>query len=272
MNKDILHFVQVPFTGLGLWNGYRGDEWFRYRIKLFKKYTLNSLLNQTDKNFILWLAFREEERSNEDCQRLYRHLKEVCPFPVIFTYGGLMFWDDKYLNDDLLGRLKTVLPTLKEVVGNKKWIYVTIQPSDDLYHLKAIEEINAQQPADRKALLHDKGFMYNELTKQLAEWLPSTNPPFYTLIYPVETFLDPVKHYEYVKDIKTHEEIPDIFDCTKLSDYKYCVIVHKQNISTSWLHRFRGKILSNRKGRNILKEFGVDNNPKVALKKYKKYN
>ena len=104
MNNTI-HFVQIPFTGLGLQNGYRGDEWLKYRIEIFKNYTLKSLLNQTEKNFVTWLCFREEERKNLQVVELYAYLTSL-NIPVIFTFGGIVFWDDKYPNDNLLERLK----------------------------------------------------------------------------------------------------------------------------------------------------------------------
>ena len=62
-NKKFIHFVYCPFTGVGI-KGYSGDEWFKYRIKLFRDYTLKSLQNQTDKDFVIWLSFRPEERGN----------------------------------------------------------------------------------------------------------------------------------------------------------------------------------------------------------------
>ena len=57
----IAHLISVPFTGLGLHGGYRGDSWFKYRVEVFKKYTLPSLMNQTNKDFTIWLQFRPEE-------------------------------------------------------------------------------------------------------------------------------------------------------------------------------------------------------------------
>jgi len=67
-NKDILHLIYIPVTGVGVGNGvtqgYRGDEWFAYRIQLFANWTLPSLLNQTNKNFCI-MAIIPARRKDE---------------------------------------------------------------------------------------------------------------------------------------------------------------------------------------------------------------
>lgn len=249
----------VPFTGLGLKGGYRGDKWFKYRIEIFKKYTLNSLLKQTDRNFILWLAFREEERYNPICNRFKRYLEGIPNFKFVFTYGGCPIWDDKYKEDNLLERLHKILPQLKKYINEETWVYETMQPSDDMYTMGAIEEINRQEPRKRGILTHFRGSVFNKQTQRLADWNPTTiNPPFYTIMYPVEDFLDPQKHFDYMKDSKSHEDVIRLFDSVKLPDYRYCVMVHEKNISTNWWHPFRGRIYSWEEGRRIMRDnFGV---------------
>ena len=258
MNKDTLHLMMVPFTGLGEFGGYRSDSWFKHRIIIFKQFTLNGLLKQTDQNFTLWCSFRPEERENPICQELYTYLKEVCTFPVVFTYGGLPFWDDKFPNDNLFERLKIMLPQLKETVGDYKWILETIQPSDDTYHKDFVKEVNKQEPAYKRSFLHSNGYVYDMINKRLAEWRPITNPPFYTIVYPRDVFLDPVKRFKYCKEYRSHESAATAFKSVKLADGQYCVGVHKGNISTSWWHPFRCKEIKGKKAQKILKGFGIE--------------
>lgn len=258
--NNIIHFVMIPFTGLGLKGGYRGDKWFKYRIKIFKEYTLKSLLNQTDKNFILWLAFREEERYNPICNKFKRYLEGIPNFKFVFTYGGIPIWDDKYKNDNLLERLHLILPQLKSYINGEQWVYETMQPSDDMYSSTAMEEINKQEPEKRGILSHFRGFILNKQTQRVAEWNPTTiNPPFYTIMYPIEDFLDPVKHFNYFKNSKSHEDVIRLFNPIRLPDNRYCVLVHEKNISTNWWHPFRGKVYSWKEGREIMKKgFNVE--------------
>lgn len=258
MKKDFIHLLMVPFTGLGLHGGYRGDDWFRHRIKIFKEYTLKSLLNQTNRDFIIWLCFRPEEKDNPICQKFARYMLRIDQ-PCIFTFGGIPIWDDKYKNDNLLERLKVILPELESAIKKKEYIYETCQPSDDFYHRKEVEEIQEHKPAKRKTLIHFKGFVLNKETQRVAEWNPTTiNPPFYTIMYPYDIFFDPQKHFDYMRGSKSHEDVIRLFDCVKLPDYRYCVMVHERNISTNWWHPFRGRIYSRPEGREILKNFGID--------------
>jgi len=265
--KDTIHLIQIPFTGLGLQNGYRGDEWLRHRIEIFKNYTLKSLLNQTEKRFVTWLCFREKEKTNLQVIELFAYLTSL-NFPVIFTFGGIVFWDDKYPNDNLLERLKITLPELKNIVGNKKYVYETILASDDMYHKDAFKTIQQQEFREQKALVHWKGFILNQETGQLAEWKPIENhlPPFYTIMYPADVFMNPEKHFEYMKGYKSHEDIERLFDCVKLPDYRYCVVTHGKNISTTWQwhrlfklirHPFIGREFKGEKKEKWLREFGV---------------
>jgi len=263
MKKDFIHILQIPFTGLGLHNGYRGDDWFKYRINLFKQYTLKSLLNQTCKDFVVWFQFRPEERTNPLTKEFYDYLFELKDFNVIFTFGGITIWDDKYspaiAKKRLLKSLKMSLPVLEEYLEtDKQFVYETLQPSDDLFNLKEVEEIQKQIPAERKVLSHSKGYLLNKQDFKLAEWNPTTNPPFYTIMFPADVFFDPQKHFEYMRGYKSHEDIVRLFNSVRLPDYRYCVMVHEKNISTNWWHPFRGKVYSKAEAKEILKNFGIE--------------
>ena len=245
MTKDFCHLVMVPMTGLGLHDGYRGDKWFAYRIELFKNYTLESLLNQTNRNFTIWISFRPEEQDNPLTRKFYQYMSKTDQ-PFVFTFGGLCFWDDKYPDniekDRLQKHLEASLPELEEVLAGKKYAYMTIQPSDDVYHTRMIESIQQQEYQFKRALIHWKGYVFNEQTKQLAEWKPFKGhlPPFYTIMYPADVFLDPKKHFDYMRGFRSHEDITKLFNCIQLPDYRYCVLTHEKNISTAWnWHRLR---------------------------------
>ena len=263
--KNFIHFCMIPFTGLGLHGGYRGDSWFKYRIGLFKKYTLQSLLNQTNRNFITWIAVRPEERFNPICQEFHKFMMKLKDFPCVFTYGGIPIWDDKYKNDNLLERLEKTLPELKRFLKDEQWVYETCQPSDDVFHINEMKEIQEKEPKENRTLIHDKGYVFNEETQRLAEWNPLINPPFHTVMFPADVFFDPKKHFDYMKNSINHEDIIRKFDCVKLPDKRYCVVVHGKNISTNWWHPFRGKVFNWEEGKEILKDFGMCITPPTNL-------
>jgi hypothetical protein len=275
-NNHICHLVMTPFTGLGAAKGFRGDEWFKNRIKIFKENTLKSLQNQTNQFFVHWITFRPEEAENPLTQELF---KDLCTqeWRTIFTFGGNMFWDDKF-NDtepkNFKKRIKDTLasPTgLKDLVGDAAYVYETILASDDMYHKDTIESIQQQPFGYKKAVVHQNGYIRDLNTGQLGEWLPPEGhlPPFYTIMYPADVFLDPQKHFDYLKGYKSHEDVEKLFDCVRLPDNRYMVNVHGNNISTSWMgykhealhktqHDFIGKEIKNeKKKQEILKAFGV---------------
>lgn len=267
-NNPVCHLVMTPFTGLGK-PKFRGDEWYKQRIEIFKKYTLKSLQSQTNKFFVHWMMFRPEEQKNRLTQGLFSYLCGI-EWKTFFTFGGICFWDDKYWFEkkNLYKRLKDTLPALKEIVGDAQYVYETILASDDMYHKDVIESIQGQPFAYKRALVHQNGYIYNDQTGDLAEWKPTAGhlPPFYTIMYPADVFLDPKKHLEYLKGYKSHEDIKKVFDCVRLPDWRYCVIVHGKNISTSWKwhrdpttilnHPFIGKEIKEGKEK-ILKQFGL---------------
>jgi hypothetical protein len=250
--SDFIHFLYTPFTGLGLHKvngypvrGYKGDEWLKYRIEIFKNYTLKSLLNQTNRDFIHWLSFRPEERTNKMVQQLYALLCLI-EYPCIFTFDGLMFWDDKFLSDDLLARLGKTLPELEEQLKDKfegkRYVLETLVPSDDMYHKDMVESVQAEPYSHKRALIHWNGYVYNQVTNQFGTWNPPKGscPPFYTVMYPLDDFLNPKKHFNYWWNFKSHEDIEKCFRCKRMPDNRYCVLVHKENISTAWDIRERG--------------------------------
>jgi len=59
------HIYQCPFTGkTPHGDGFSGQEWYEQRAELFIKYTLRSLMAQTEKDFLLWVTFRPQEKKN----------------------------------------------------------------------------------------------------------------------------------------------------------------------------------------------------------------
>ena len=249
--KNETTIIGIPFSGLGLHGGYRGDEWFKYRINIFHNYTLKALLNQKDKNFIIWCQFRPEEETNPLTQTIKK------PHPPIFTYNGINFWDDKYPQDKLWERLRDMLPKLKEIVGDKD-VKLMINGSDDMYGEDAVEGINNEPLEEGIALTHRNGYVYNSDKGRLAEWHPVTNPPFYCLMFKNETFLNTDKHYDYVKTIKSHEYVISEMKEKRMPDGRFCVTTHSNNISTFFDHPFMANEVYYEDIKNLtLKKFGL---------------
>ena len=280
----------VPMTGVGI-HGCRSDDWLAYRLEIFKKYTLESLRKQTNRNFLLLLTFRPEEEGNPLVYKLGDYMNEI-QMPTMISFNGLMYHDDKFswrprslvmnigrivrqawrekdlrqllliprvfkrMNSSLPQRLETTLYELSRFPQflDANYIYFTRIDSDDMFHKETVAEIQKVPPFEGAITVTD-GYVYNQKTGELADWRPKTNPPFQTLVFLASKFFNPVEHVRAYKDFKSHEDIPKVFKCHDLGKGKYCVLVHGQQISTIFDHPFRGEIIEDL---SILKNFGIE--------------
>ena len=141
----ILTLCYTPFTGLGNFKGFRGNRWLRNRIQIFKQFVIPSLLNQSSRDFVHWISWRWEEKNNPLVKELELYLKNIDGYRFIFTYSGVAFWDDKYLDnvarERLLSAVHGSIGELTDITGDNDYVLMTIQPSDDCYHKEAVKEI-----------------------------------------------------------------------------------------------------------------------------------
>lgn len=273
--------MYCPFTGLGLYNGYRGDRWLKNRIKIFKQFVLPSLQAQTNQNFALWISWRPEDKNNKIIQEFQKELYSLWPLKeIVHTFHGVCFYDDKYNNiearDRLLNSLHGSTGELLDVIGESEHVIMTIQPSDDCYIKNMVEDIQTifEYYSEVKACGFTKGYICNYLTKDVAQYNPTTNPPFYTIKFAREDFIDPLRHLEYTslkKDVglykkgtplPSHEYVPDCLNYAQINRRGFLVGTHSENISTVFNHPFKGQTFP----REILKEFGIYDVPVLKLK------
>jgi hypothetical protein len=255
--KKLTHLVYIPWTGLGI-QEYKGDAWFKYRIGLFKRFVLPSLVNQTTKDFILWCSFRAEEKNNPLTAELEQAVKES-GLKYIFTFDGIMMWDDRgvWHNKDLKERMERSLAELKNQLEPSEWIYKTDLGSDDMFSEEALEEIQKVEPKEKRSTVYFNGYVLDMENIRLAEWNRPTSCSKYTIIYPYETFFNAEKHLEYIKDLKSHEYASEVFDAVRLPDRRYMAGVHRGNISSGWENKFRGRQLNDIEKKEVLKKFGI---------------
>lgn len=262
------HFFYCPFTGLGLKGGYRGDSWLKNRIQVFKNFTLQSLLNQQTQDFVLWVSWREEDRRNKVVQELFEYLRIRVPFRFIFTYHGVCFWDDKY--DDLEAERRlyvSLMNTLPEIAQYcEDTVYMTIQPSDDMYFGDLVKEVKEFDGGlfKHRAFGYMHGYIMNYATKEICEYNPNTIPPFFTIRFPKDIFLDPKDHMQYAS-YKSHEYIRNI-GFSGVFERKFVVGTHGENISTTWNHPYKGPRLSEGQSIYVMEATGTLNSDCVIIR------
>jgi hypothetical protein len=204
-------------------------------------------------------------------------LRQLRAFPFIFTYGGLCFEDDKYDRPESLNRLRTnltrTLPYLQTVVSQEDTILMTIQPSDDMYMSYAIHDIQ-EKAKDFKnkpmSIGYREGYIMNYLTLELAEYArhdwradetssytTNTIPPFFTVVFPRSIFLDPEAHMKWTGPYRSHEYIGDHTLYNTLPGAGFVVGTHGENVSTTWNHRYKGRILEGDEKEKVLIQSGL---------------
>lgn len=257
--------MHVPFTGLGLWNGFRGDRWLRNRIKIFKQFVIPSLQAQTNQEFIVWVAWRYEEKTNKQVIALERYLKEIFGEDrVVFTFSGIAFWDDKHPDDvaelRLVNAIHGAMGDLLNIIGEAETVLMTIQPSDDCYYKEMVEETqNMFENTDYQVIGYKNGYVADYVNGRISQWNPETTPPFYTIKFPRETFIDPIKHLKYTGPYHSHEYVKDFLKAIYLSEPRgYMVGTHGENISTIFNHPFTGHEFLGTNLTGILKTFGLE--------------
>ena len=267
------HLLMIPFTGLGLYSGFRGNTWLRNRIRIFEQFVIPSLLNQTNKGFIVWIAWRKEEKENKIVKSFIKRLNKL-DLTFVHTWSGCPFYDDKYPDKEARKRLFDTIKGLKlgKVTEGADYVLMTIQPSDDIYHKRAVEEIQ-REIQDVDAVGFSKGYIANYLTKEISEYDPKTNPPFYTIKFKRSDFINSrlhIKHTRLKKDVgkykkgtplPSHEYVGDCLKYKQLDWRGFLVGCHTKNISTYYGHRFKGKKVS----KKCFKDFSAYNTPVLKL-------
>jgi hypothetical protein len=245
MESKVTHFMYVPFTGLGLYGGHRGNRWLKNRIRIFKQFVVPSLLAQTNQDFSVWVSWRFEDRHDPIIHSLKNYLESMFPKRVVFTFAGVCFWDDKFPDEVARERLvNSVHDSMGELINHMEsaeTIIMTIQPSDDCYWFGAVDEVQKILLNENyQAVGYKHGYVMDYASGRIKEWNPKTNPPFFSIKFSREVFTDPLKHLEYTGPYKSHEYVGDKLKYLQLAYRGFLVGTHGENISTVFNHPFAG--------------------------------
>jgi len=234
----IKHIFAIPFTGKTPKSDTQTQEWYDFRADIFIKYTLESLKNQTDKSSLIWLQFRPQEIDNSTTEKIKKAL-DKSKLEYLMTFNGAIMKEDRAIwhNKDLIERTEK---SLKQFKIKEKYVYETNLDSDDMVHKDFVKIIKSKKFKKNGALYCKEGYAY-ETSGRLADWHNPTANQNYTIMYPTEIFLDAKKHFEYQNGLDSHEQIPKKFDSEEMPKEMYCAIIHGTNVSTIWIHNFRGK-------------------------------
>ena len=271
MKNNIAHFLYVPFTGLGHYGGHRGNRWLRSRIKIFKQFVIPSLVKQTNQNFILWISWRYEDARDPLVVEFKEWLEQNTKLKIVFTYGGVCFWDDKYPDEEAHERLVRAIHKsmgeLLNMMGEAQVVLMTIQPSDDVYRIDMVQETQKFFAENKHVQVYgyQKGYVMDYVNRRLCEWNPKTTPPFYTIRFPRTTFTDPFQHVKYTGPYHSHEYVKDYLPAKYVEKRGFLVGTHGSNISTVFDHPYAGHESLGVNVDEILWAFGLKDVPSLEV-------
>jgi Putative rhamnosyl transferase len=251
MNKIIF---AIPFTGKTPNSDTQTQEWFDFRAEIFKDFTLKSLENQTDKDFLLWLQFKATDEDNSTVEKIKEAL-DKSGLQYKMTFQSPIMMEDKatWHNEDLIERAEKSLKQLEPI--KEDYVIEVGLDSDDMVHKTFVEILKGKEWSERKAFYMHKGYAYS-IDGRMSKWNNRFSMSIYAIMYPTEIFLDAKKHFEYQEGFNSHEQIPIKFLAELLPDGLYCSVIHGTNISTVWGHPYQGEeIFYSDEIEDILKQF-----------------
>jgi glycosyltransferase involved in cell wall biosynthesis len=153
-------------------NTHLTEEWINKRIFIFMNFTLKSLINQSNQNYLAFIVYHDSSK-----QFIEKALKNYPKLPFNIRFVSSSEYE------------KAVIETL----NNYKYFYELHLYSDDAYHKNYIEQLYHYRPAlQTKVLICQNGYIYDSITDELAEYYLSSS--FNCLIYKVTDYLKGVRH------------------------------------------------------------------------------
>jgi len=236
--KNFTHIIHSDYSR----NVGKNFDWWVRRLKILETFTIQSLKNQTNKNFYFVMFLRRCFPEN-----LLPELKRILKDSKLKT--EIIYYDKP---NDIKEKITSLFP-------KTDFIYDTRIDSDDLFHKDAVKEIQSHTPELRKALIYQAGYCYNAIENKMRNHLMKC-PPFHTIMYPYESFLTLEKMNEYKNTTRGHDQVISVFNSVILSSGKFIVLLHGNNNRTRYSEPERKgcEIIETNKINNILKDFGIN--------------
>jgi Putative rhamnosyl transferase len=174
MHKKII--VYIPFNNMNvLGKGYIAltKEWIDKRISIFMNYTLKSLKNQTNQDFIAYVVYHVNSKSLiEQALSKYPSIPSNINFIAHDSY-------EKAVNEHIV---------------SYKYFYEVHLHSDDMYHKTFIKQLKNYKHKDETAvLICQNGYIYDSINNRLAKYF-NFSSSFNCFIYNVEDYIKGHKH------------------------------------------------------------------------------
>lgn len=148
-------------------------EWINKRVAIFMKFTLKSLLNQTNPHYLAYIVYHDSSRAYID-QALFRYP----PLPSNIRFISASEYESTVIS---------------QLYGYKYWYELHLY-SDDMYHKSYIDMLYNYKPKPKtKVLICQNGYIYNSISDVLAKYF-NFSSSFNCLIYKVSDYRKGVRH------------------------------------------------------------------------------
>jgi len=199
-------------------------KWWEKRVKLFNKFTLKSLEQQTFKDFEIWTPV-SPYADRGGAQHLLKSAREK---------GFHIFYD---VAENKTKFSKPYTEAIKKHKGVDYLVFINLD-SDDVYAANAIEKIASYEPEPGLVLIFQDGYIYDPRIDRLAEYrMDNSPPPFFAMFYTKRALKNERRFLEYEDEWKMdgfHYEMLGAKNHKLIGNGYYSYIVHGSNTSTAW--------------------------------------
>ena len=164
------------------------DAFLTERFRLFEKYTIPSIQNQTNQNFV-WCVLFSGTTPQKFRKKIEGYTKSISNFVPL------------YIDDAVEQPYRQVIADFLDQ-KEKEWIITTRCDNDDLLDRDFIEEIQKNaEPGEEMVLAYPEGYQYEEKSKILRKYHFPTNH-FTTLVSNSGKIIYDIKHMEVYESYK----------------------------------------------------------------------
>lgn len=236
MNRKVI--IQIPFN---VQNFNRenelNEEWIAYRLEIFLKYCLKSLINQTSQYFHTLLRVR-----NETFSFIQENLSGKLPDNIIIIAQP----SDDYFN------------TIKKLTrGYDEFLEVRLDSDDCLVNYYVDLLHNTVILKDTEVLISQNHYCYDIVQKRLAKFFWKS-PPGYALVYKTKDYYQDKRYY-----LKNGHGGAILLKHQLLEGYTYLNAIHGRNNQSYFPTEDRVgwenvKEITGIEKTNILHSFGIE--------------
>ncbi|MEC0128908.1 hypothetical protein [Paenibacillus pabuli] len=156
MSKEKKLIVEMLFNNWGSTADRLTKRWIEYRIDLFMKYALKSLVLQSSQEFTCYVLYDPKSE-----KLIHGTLKRYPPLPSNICFVTSKDYQSRVIQD----------------MEEFEYLYRVYLSSDDMYHKDFIKKLHAYKPQrDTVSLVPQYGYIYDSVQKRLGKfffWLPS---------------------------------------------------------------------------------------------------